>query len=177
MNGHDIPSAAQSELSRRWFLKLAIGFASAIYGLALGVPFVSSLIGPSLRKKKLHWTRVTDIKSLKMGQPQSLPFSDFTEEAYIHEKGTHAVWIIKHSANDITVFSPICPHLGCRYDWHPERSLFICPCHGSVFSPDGKVIAGPAPRPLDALPHKIENGVLYVEWERYETGIPEKVPV
>ena len=36
--------------------------------------------------------------------------------------------------------------------------------------------AGPAPRPLDTLPEKVENGELWVEWERFKLGIHEKVP-
>ncbi|MEA5114464.1 MAG: ubiquinol-cytochrome c reductase iron-sulfur subunit [Geobacteraceae bacterium] len=177
MHGHDFPSAEQTESSRRGFLKLAIGLASAIFGLALGIPLVSSLVGPSLRKKNPHWARVTDIASLETGQPLSLQFSDVTEDAYIHEKVTRTVWVIKLSPNDLTVFSPICPHLGCAFDWQPERGLFVCPCHGSVYTLDGKVVAGPAPRPLDTLPHMIDNGVLYIEWERFQVGTPQKVRV
>ncbi len=177
MQGHGFPSAEQPELSRRRFLKLAVGLASAIFGLALGIPLVSSLVGPGLRKKNPRWARVTDIASLGTDQPQNLPFSDVTEEAYIHEKVTRTVWVIKHSPDDVTVFSPICPHLGCGFDWHPERRLFTCPCHGSVYTMDGKVVAGPAPRSLDKLPHRIQNGVLYVEWERFQVGIPQKVRI
>ncbi len=177
MHGHDFPSTGQPESSRRRFLKMAVGLASAIFGLALGIPLVSSLVGPSLRKKKPHWAKVADIASVATGQPLALPFSDVTEEAYIHEKVIRVVWVIKHSPNDVTVFSPICPHLGCGFDWHPERRLFICPCHGSVYTIDGKAAAGPAPRPLDTLPHMIDNGVLYVEWERFQVGVPQKVRV
>jgi Rieske Fe-S protein len=39
------------------------------------------------------------------------------------------------------------------------------------------VISGPAPRPLDTLSHKIENGKLYVEWERFRVGVSGKVRV
>ncbi len=39
----------------------------------------------------------------------------------------------------------------------------------------GKVIGGPAPRPLDTLPYKIENGELYVQWKLYKAGIPQKL--
>ena len=41
------------------------------------------------------------------------------------------------------IFSPICPHLGCRYSWVDGQSKFICPCHGSEFTNDGAHIAGP----------------------------------
>ena len=32
------------------------------------------------------------------------------------------------------VFSPICPHLGCKYAWNDAQNKFLCPCHGSVYS-------------------------------------------
>jgi menaquinol-cytochrome c reductase iron-sulfur subunit len=86
----------------------------------------------------------------------------------------HNIWAVKNSSSDVTVFSPICPHLGCRYKWHADSQHFICPCHGSVFSIDGKVLGGPAPRPLDTLPTKIENGELFVEWELFKEGISQK---
>jgi len=50
--------------------------------------------------------------------------------------------------------SAICTHLGCAYKpFTAPNEVFPevhaqCPCHGSVFSRDGKVIGGPAPRPL-----------------------------
>jgi Rieske Fe-S protein len=67
--------------------------------------------------------------------------------------------------------------LGCRTNWHPELQKFICPCHNSIFSITGKVLGGPSPRPLDTLSHKVEEGTLYVQWEQFETGIPEKVRI
>jgi menaquinol-cytochrome c reductase iron-sulfur subunit len=95
----------------------------------------------------------------------------------LRETVLRTVWVVKHSASEVTVFSPICPHLGCQYDWHAPQHEFICPCHGSVFAPDGNVLAGPAPRPLDTLPQEIKQGVLSVEWERFALGIPEKIAV
>jgi cytochrome b6-f complex iron-sulfur subunit len=47
--------------------------------------------------------------------------------------------------------SSICTHLGCLSVWKPEAGVIGCPCHGSSFQRDGKVIAGPAPRPLPWL--------------------------
>jgi Rieske Fe-S protein len=49
------------------------------------------------------------------------------------EQGVHAVSIV-------------CTHLGCIVK--PSATGFDCPCHGSRFAPDGKVIKGPAPAPL-----------------------------
>jgi cytochrome b6-f complex iron-sulfur subunit len=42
-----------------------------------------------------------------------------------------------------------CTHLGCTVPWDPEKKLFTCPCHASVFDIRGDVIQSPAPRPLN----------------------------
>lgn len=44
-----------------------------------------------------------------------------------------------------------CPHLGCSYGLDNTGKRFLCPCHGSQFSLDGKVLHGPAVNPLSHL--------------------------
>ena len=56
----------------------------------------------------------------------------------------------------------ICTHLGCVVPWSAADNKFICPCHASQYSPDGTVIRGPAPLPLE-LAHVQENAVGQVE--------------
>ncbi len=42
-----------------------------------------------------------------------------------------------------------CTHLGCTVPWRADEKQFHCPCHSSLYNPEGEVIGGPAPRPLD----------------------------
>ncbi len=42
-----------------------------------------------------------------------------------------------------------CPHMGCALVWNPEESSWDCPCHGSRFHSDGKLIDNPAMKDLD----------------------------
>jgi cytochrome b6-f complex iron-sulfur subunit len=44
--------------------------------------------------------------------------------------------------------SSVCTHLGCVTRYQPDEGLIVCPCHGSRFSLEGEVLAGPAPRSL-----------------------------
>lgn len=61
------------------------------------------------------------------------------------------------------VMSWRCTHLGCTVPWVEAENQFHCPCHGSIFNSRGEVQAGPAPRPLDLYPARIENNQLLVD--------------
>ena len=75
------------------------------------------------------------------------------------------------------IFSSICPHLGCAYDWNGDASRFICPCHGSQFDITGQHLAGPAPRGLDPLPFREANGKAEVTWIQYKSQQPDRLIV
>ena len=50
------------------------------------------------------------------------------------------------------------PTLGCGFKWRKHKVLgqvFLCPCHLSIYDAGGKVLDGPAPRPLDPLPIQV----------------------
>lgn len=173
--GHRCPG--QADPPRRRVLKRLVGILAAPLVALLGWPLVQSIVGTIYRLPKTTLTKVGPMSSFPQGQPVSPLFEMQREAGYLHGKMVHDVWVIKHSAEEATVFSPICPHLGCHYNWYPEARKFICPCHGSVYSIEGKVLGGPAPRGLDTLPHKIENGNLYIQWERFRVGIPQKIRI
>jgi Rieske Fe-S protein len=51
-----------------------------------------------------------------------------------------------HDDEGFGVLGAVCTHLGCIVAAEPDG--FACPCHGSRFGRDGKVVRGPAPSPL-----------------------------
>jgi len=58
-------------------------------------------------------------------------------------------------------YSASCTHALCPVTgWRTERRIIHCPCHNSEFDPSNgaKVVFGPAPRPLPALPLKAVDG-------------------
>jgi menaquinol-cytochrome c reductase iron-sulfur subunit len=162
--------------ARRTFLKWLIGLLVILNGLILGIPFLRSL-GTRFQTKRQIWSEVAAVDALPDHSPVNLKFAAEFQDAFHQETVVHSIWVIKHSPTELTVYSPICTHLGCYYNWDAAADHFACPCHGSLFSTDGKVLGGPAPRPLDTLQYKVENGTLFVFWQRFKAGIPEKVPV
>jgi cytochrome b6-f complex iron-sulfur subunit len=51
-----------------------------------------------------------------------------------------------HDEDGFAVMGAICTHLGCIVSANADG--FECPCHGSKFTREGKVVQGPAPSPL-----------------------------
>ena len=51
----------------------------------------------------------------------------------------------------VTLRSATCTHMACLVAWNTAEKTWDCPCHGSRFTPDGKVISGPAESPLSEL--------------------------
>jgi rieske iron-sulfur protein len=67
------------------------------------------------------------------------------------------------SAAGIVAYSAICTHAGCDVEeWLAGTQTLMCFCHYSQFDPkDGaRVLDGPAPRRLAALPLKVADGIL-----------------
>jgi len=68
---------------------------------------------------------------------------------------------LAHAADGIVAYSAICTHAQCTVTgWMPELQVLHCACHQSEYDPrhNAQVVAGPAPRPLAALPLKIVDG-------------------
>jgi glycine/D-amino acid oxidase-like deaminating enzyme/nitrite reductase/ring-hydroxylating ferredoxin subunit len=47
------------------------------------------------------------------------------------------------------VLSPVCQHLYCHVRWNPAERSWDCPCHGSRYTGEGRVIQGPTMKPLE----------------------------
>lgn len=70
------------------------------------------------------------------------------------------------SVDGLVAYTAVCTHDGCPVTaWHRKSSTLMCPCHQSQFDPKnmGTLVAGPAYRPLPALPLMVDdNGIITV---------------
>ena len=78
----------------------------------------------------------------------SLPLE---QGAIIEKNSDNPVAVYKDKTGKIAKFSAKCTHLGCTVAWNPLEKSFDCPCHGSRFFYNGKVINGPANNDLEKI--------------------------
>lgn len=72
----------------------------------------------------------------------------------IVRKGLSKIAVYRDATRKLHERSAVCPHLGCIVAWNPTERSWDCPCHGSRFDPNGKVLNGPAIGPLPPIPAK-----------------------
>ncbi len=166
-----------TSMNRRNFMVRTIlaifGFIGAVMTVALG----GFSIIPALKKRMPGWSDAGTIDDLVADQPAERRFFETVKSGWQSEKVERSVWLVKRPDGSVQAFSASCPHLGCGYRWIADHKRFECPCHGSIFDIDGKVLAGPAPRRLDTLPTKVEDGRLLVQYEVFQLGTSAKVVV
>jgi menaquinol-cytochrome c reductase iron-sulfur subunit len=190
------------EQSRRTFMVNAVLALGGVISLGLVIPLVDSLI-PAADAVGNAWSPLTPDEWTALqkatDKPIKVSFTLHEVDGYLPpEDNEEFVWAIKMTDADFkakrpelfessatlpypavnlgfTIFSPICPHLGCRFSWVDAQSKFICPCHGSEFSNVGEHEAGPAPRGLDPLPLRETNGKAELTWIEYKQNTPDHI--
>jgi menaquinol-cytochrome c reductase iron-sulfur subunit len=191
------------EQSRRTFMANAVMALGGVIGLTLTVPLVMSLL-PAVEAGTDVWSGLTPeqaatLQKATAGTPLKLSFSVHESNAYFGATDTDQfVWATRATDAEMrkarpelydgaakvdypvvnlgfAIFSPLCPHLGCRYAYNDEQKKFLCPCHGSVYSELGVHEAGPALRGLDPLPLRNYQGTVQVTWIEYAPNVPNHI--
>jgi len=149
-------------MPRRAFHLAVIYILGALIGLALTIPAIMYLLIPPRSRRPSGWVDAGDVSGLTPGAPVEMSFQQSRIDGWrvLTEKRT--AWVVKGIDNKIVAFGPQCTHLGCAYHWDEAVKEFACPCHASFFSIDGKVLAGPAPRPLDRYATRVQNNRLQI---------------
>lgn len=66
--------------------------------------------------------------------------------------GLKKIAAYRDAKGDLHQHSAACTHIGCHLHWNSFESCWDCPCHGSIFGPDGGVLNAPALAPLAKAP-------------------------
>ena len=189
------------EQSRRTFMANAVIALGGVISLGIAIPVVASLL-PAAGTDTDQWSGLTpqQAEAFKKAtnQPVKVVFNVHDVNGYFGAIDVEQfVWAVKSTDEQLrserpelfatekppypvlnmgfVIFSPICPHLGCKYAWNQAQNKFICPCHGSVYSELGKHEAGPALRGLDPLPMRNYQGKVQITWIEYAQNSPQLI--
>ena len=190
------------EQTRRIFMAQTVIALGGVIGVSLAIPLIESLI-PAGGATTDVWSGLTPEAAANLQKatekPVKITFNVHEDNGYLGATDTEQfVWAVKASPQQMqaerpelfsgsdkvpypvvnmgfVVFSPICPHLGCKYQWNDAQQKFLCPCHGSVYSNLGKHEAGPALRGLDPLPLRDYQGKVQVTWIEYADNNPHMI--
>jgi Rieske Fe-S protein len=191
-----------AEQSRRTFMVNTVIALGGVISLGLAVPLITSLV-PAADATNNEWSPLAPDQWAALqkatDKPIKVTFNLHEVDGYLPPADEEQfVWAVKSTEANFeakrpelfsgadkipyavgtlgfVIFSPICPHLGCRYSWVDGQNRFICPCHGSEFTNDGAHIAGPAPRGLDPLPLRDTAGKAELTWIEYKQNTPDHI--
>jgi glycine/D-amino acid oxidase-like deaminating enzyme/nitrite reductase/ring-hydroxylating ferredoxin subunit len=93
-----------------------------------------------LLRDRLARADARSIREVPRGEGRLVALDGKKVAAYCDESG------------QLTLLSPVCPHLQCIVNWNTAERTWDCPCHGSRFKATGEVMGGPAQQPLERLP-------------------------
>lgn len=169
------PVEAES-VSRRSFLGVLLGFGAVVVGAALSVPLLRFALHPLLTKTtEIGWSDIGKIEEFSsLTAPMKKLITVDQRDGWRKIVSEKAIYVLPAKDGVLRVLSPICPHLGCSIPWVETKQQFICPCHTAIFTLDGTRVSGPAPRPMDDLESKVEEGVLKVRYQYFRQLIPTK---
>jgi len=187
------PATGEAEtLPRRSFFSKALAtLIGVVIGLIPTIPAVMYFLDPLTRKKRAvgisganpeGFFKITSVEALSAdGAPRSFPvvadLRNFWNKFPNTEVG--AVYLRKDpQTGEVSCFNARCPHLGCTVKFEDASNTFVCPCHSSAFSLEGKRTNDIPPRDMDPLDTKVaDDGSVLVRYEKFRAGIHERIPV
>lgn len=164
-------------LGRRAFLRWSTAVSAVVSAALAGIPVVRAFVSPTFRRgSSATWIKLGDVETFDLDIPTKVDSVETVTDAWVENRMLRSVWVYTEDAENFTVYSGRCTHLGCGYGFDKVTGRFKCPCHEAVFDlKTGAVLAGPPPRPLDTLEWKIEDGYLYCAYRDFRVGVEEKV--
>ncbi|MFH1264100.1 MAG: ubiquinol-cytochrome c reductase iron-sulfur subunit [Planctomycetota bacterium] len=155
----------ESYLERRRFLSGMLGGGAAALGAGVTAPLVHYAANlrdepppDFLKIDRADW-------DLPAGKSKMLMY------------GGIPALLIKPRGGDgkLKVFVAICTHLDCTVGYKEDDNCIFCACHEGYYDVDGRVRAGPPPKPLRKFYHELRDGTLVIalEEENLEKAIEE----
>lgn len=93
----------------------------------------------------------------------TISFEEFKGETIVLQSKKYAfpISLSRPEGGKFTALLMQCTHKGCEL--RSEGTYLVCPCHGSEFDSNGKVVNPPADKPLRAFPVRTDEKYIYID--------------
>lgn len=142
--------------SRRRVLRVFVTGALGVIGAALAAMFGRFAVVPRAATES-RWLRAAALADLDTKAPTAVVVAVARQDGWARIRANETLFVTWDGLTGVRAFSATCTHLGCRVRWDGGAHRFKCPCHGGEYDAEGKVIAGPPPRPLNVLEARITD--------------------
>ena len=149
--GYPVRQSAEHNASRRQFFKFA--------GTSVLALLASAAAARSQWFRSLFYRRgesamaVAEAGQLEVGE----------SKMFFYPTDHDPCILIHVSDGEYSAFSQKCTHLMCPVHYSRDKHQIVCPCHNGFFAPDdGRVLAGPPPKPLPRFPVEVRDGKVWV---------------
>lgn len=173
-NQPDSQTATQESFrsGRRFFVGLLVGLIWTTITGAISAIAARFIATPAPGEDLTSiWTNIGVLNEMLDGKATKHEVIVQRDSGWARFKSSRSVWVVRDDQS-ATVFSAVCPHLGCTID--ASKDGFACPCHGSSWGANGDKVAGPTPRGLDVLESRIDGDTLTVKYQDFKQGSPQK---
>lgn len=128
-------------VTRREFTKSLVLVSCATF-CANGALVAMGAIERRKRGEKLEPRKIGQVHEVPVGAARVFEYPEPGEPCLL----------VRLAEDRFVAYSQKCTHLGCPVMWQRQKQQLACPCHQGFFAvEDGKVLAGPPPRPLPKI--------------------------
>ena len=117
----------------RWLL--GGGFGASLVSFLY--PAIRFMRPPQLPEASINEVAAGNVRDLKPNTARIVKF------------GSQPALLIRTGEAEWRAFSAICTHLNCTVQFQEGKRQIWCACHNGTYDLNGRVIAGPPPRPLE----------------------------
>jgi quinol---cytochrome c reductase iron-sulfur subunit, bacillus type len=174
---HEGGDGSQPEFpGRRSFFAVLTAVGTVSVSALLAVPLLRFALYPLLKRAtETPWSDAGDAsKFAGIAEPMETQIEVEQLDGWRESISQKSIYVLPPDNGRQRVLSPVCPHLGCDVQWQHDMNRFFCPCHSSVFGPDGSLVQGPATRGMDYLECQTNQGRLMVLYQNFRLLISKR---
>ncbi|MEX0648044.1 MAG: Rieske 2Fe-2S domain-containing protein [Balneolaceae bacterium] len=104
------------------------------------------------------------VDARRNGDQLEVPKSSFREDSFVLVRNpgrSSPIYLGKHSEDSYSAIFLECTHKQCTVE--PSGETFTCPCHGSKYDREGKILEGPARQDLYTYQVTTDAGTIYIQ--------------